>query len=316
MVTATTVALNASFDVAPQLRFVTVHKSSSDPAFSVAGAEFAIVGSHGVVATATTDASGVAAFAPIDPVATPGPYVVRELTAPPGLLTAADVPVPAASVDPAHPTVVPIVDAPARAPVQLRKILSEPVDAPDLAGFTFVVRRTDGGFEDEFVTGAEGLTDPIALTLGNYEACEASTPEWAANLVDGGCIHFAVGLDDLSRTDPRVFEYLNIVATTTLPPTTSSPDVAQPSSTTTTVATTTTTITTTSTTPTTTSVVAALPPAPSTSAPLTAPRPLPRTGGGAARLLDFADIGFIVGVALVTIIGLLPRRPERETAGR
>jgi hypothetical protein len=32
--------------------------------------------------------------------------------------------------------------------------------------------------------------------------------------------------------------------------------------------------------------------------------------------LDFADIGFVAGVALVAIAGLLPRRPQRETAGR
>ena len=35
-----------------------------------------------------------------------------------------------------------------------------------------------------------------------------------------------------------------------------------------------------------------------------------------ASLLDLADIGFVAGVALIAITGLLPRRPERETAGR
>jgi hypothetical protein len=47
-----------------------------------------------------------------------------------------------------------------------------------------------------------------------------------------------------------------------------------------------------------------------------AARPLPRTGGGAGRLLDLADIGFLAGVGLVAITGLLPRRQQRETAGR
>jgi len=61
--------------------------------------------------------------------------------------------------------------------------------------------------------------------------------------------------------------------------------------------------------------VEAMPPAPTTSTTLAA-HALPRTGGGAGRLLDFADIGFVAGVALVAITGLLPRRPERETAGR
>ena len=132
-----------------------MHKSSSDPAFAVAGAEFALVGANGVVATATTDAAGVASFPPIDPVATPGPYMVRELTAPPGLL--------------ASPTTYPCrrraTTQPIRrssrsstnrraAAVQVRKVLSEPIDAPDLTGFVFTVRRSDGGFDDEIVTGS------------------------------------------------------------------------------------------------------------------------------------------------------------------
>jgi len=50
--------------------------------------------------------------------------------------------------------------------------------------------------------------------------------------------------------------------------------------------------------------------------PTATPRPLPRTGGGVGRLLDFADIGFVAGVALVAIAGFLPRRPQRGTAGR
>jgi hypothetical protein len=71
------------------------------------------------------------------------------------------------------------------------------------------------------------------------------------------------------------------------------------------------------TTPTTTTIVAALPPVPTTTlAPIAAPRALPRTGGGAGRLLDLADIGFVAGVVLVAITGLRVRRPERETAGR
>ena len=317
MVTATTAPVSTSFDVAPLPRYVSVHKSSSDPLFPVAGAEFAIVGTNGVVATATTDATGVATFPPLDPASTPGPYAVRELVAPPGLLVATtDVPVAQASHDPAHPTVVEIVDEPARAPVRVRKMLNEPDRSSDLGGFVFTVRRNDGGFEDEIVTGADGLTDPIALTLGDYEVCEAETPEWAFELVDGGCIHFSIALGDLSRSEPLVFQYLNIVPTTTSTTTT----------TTTTAASTTTTTKTTApettappvaegTSTTTTIVVEAAPPAPTTSAPVV-PRTLPRTGGGAGRLLDLADIGFLAGVALLAITGLLPRRPERETAGR
>ena len=321
MVTATTVTVSARFDVAPLPRFVTVHKSSSDPAFSVAGAEFALVGGNGVVATATTDATGIATFPPIDPVATPGPYAVRELAAPAGLLAATGAaPVAEASHDPAHPTIVEIVDQPARAPVQVRKMLSEPAGSPDLDGFVFTVRRSDGRFEDEIVTGAEGLTDPVALTVGDYEVCEADTPDWAFELVDGGCIRFAVGLGDLSRTEPLVFQYLNIVptttTTTTTTATTTTPTTAAPATT----APTTTApppVVQQSTTTTTTTVVDALPPVPTTSTPVVAaPRPLPRTGSGAGRLLDLADIGFVAGVALIAITGFLPRRPERETAGR
>jgi hypothetical protein len=315
MVTATTATISARFDVAPLPRFVLVHKSSSDPVFSVAGAEFALVGGNGVVATATTDTAGVAAFPPIDPVATPGPFAVRELAAPTGLLVAtADVAVADPSHDPALPTIVEIVDEPARAPVRVRKMLSEPAASPDLAGFVFAVRRSDGGFDDEIVTGADGLTDPIALTLGDYVVCELGTPDWALELVDGGCIHFAIALGDLSRAEPLVFQYLDIV------PTTSTTTMA--STTTTTTTTTTLPMTTTpppvqeTTTTTSTTVVDALPPLPPTSAPVAAPRALPRTGGGGGRLLDLADIGFVAGVALLAITGLLPRRPERETAGR
>jgi hypothetical protein len=307
MVTATTVTLTAGFEIAPSPRFVAVHKSSSDPAFAVGGAEFAVVGANGVVAAATTDSTGVATFPPIDPVATPGPYAVRELAAPPGLLAAADVPVPEPSHDSDQPTIVEIVDEPARVAVQVRKVLSEPTSAPDLAGFVFTVRRNDGGFEDEIVTGSDGLTDAVRLTLGDYEVCETVSPDWAFELVDGGCIHVAIALGDLSRTGPVVYQYLNIVPTTTTTTTapaavpTTAPAVV-PDTTTTSIA------------------VEASPPVPTTTTPApplptAAPRPLPRTGGGAGRLLDLADIGFVAGVVLVAIAGLLPRRPQRETAG-
>jgi len=320
MVTATTAPLTAAFEVAPAPRFVTVHKSSSDPAFAVAGAQFAVVGANGVVTTATTGADGVAIFPPIDPAATPGPYAVREVSAPPGLLVAtADVPVANPSHDPDHATVVDIVDQPARAALRVRKVLSEPTGAPDMAGFEFTVRRDDGGFEDDLITADDGLTDAIALTLGSYEVCETASPAWASGLVDGGCLHIAIALGDLSRTEPVVYDYLNIVPTTT--------------TTTTTTTSTTVASTTTGTTPamapltteppladttTTTVAVAALPPVPSTPEPTTtrpAPRTLPRTGGGAGRLLDIGDIGFVAGVALIAITGLLPRSPGRETAG-
>lgn len=318
MVTATHVAVSAGFDIAPQSRFITVHKTVSDPAFGVGGAEFALLGASGTLATVTTDATGYAGFPPVDPVTSPGPYTVRELTAPPGLAPAADTPVLSTSVDPAHPTVVEVVDQPAHVEVQIRKLLSEPIEAPNLAGFAFALQRSDGGLEDELVTGGDGLTDPVPLTIGDYEVCETAVPEWATRLVDGGCIHFSIALGDLSRTEPVVYQYLNLVptATSTIPAT----------STTTTTTTTNTPATTTpatappsvqETTTSTTTIVAALPPVPTTTVPpAVPPRPLPRTGSGAGRLLDLADIGFVAGVALVAITGLRPRRPQRETAGR
>ena len=307
MVTAIGTTVSAAFDVAPLPWFVTVHKTSSDPAFAVAGAEFALLGAAGTIATVITDAAGTASFPPIDPTATPGPYTVRELTAPPGLLASPDdTPVAAASHDPAHPTVVQVRDEPARVPVQVRKLFSDDVDVPDLSGFVFTVRRTDGAFDDEMVTGIDGLSDPARLTIGDYEICETATPEWASGYVDGGCIHFSVALGDLARTDPLVYQYVNIVPTTststtstTSTSTTTAPVTTQPADTTTTA------------------VVEAMPPVPTTTTTTTlAPRPLPRTGGGAGQLLGLADIGFVAGVALLAITGLAPRRPERETAGR
>ena len=305
MVTATAMTVSAAFEVAPLPRFVTVHKTSSDPAFAVAGAEFALLGATGTIATATTDEAGTASFPPIDPIATPGPYTVRELVAPPGLLPSpVDTPVPEPSHDPAHPTIVEIRDEPARVPVRVRKLFSDPVDATDLSGFVFTVRRSDGAIDDEIVTGEDGLSDPIGLTIGDYEVCETATPDWASGYVDGGCIDFAVALGDLDRTDPLVYQYLNIVPTSTTSTTTTT--------TTTTAPTTQPTVETT----TTTTVVAAMPPVPPTTTTTLASRPLPRTGGGAGRLLGLADIGFVAGVALIAITGLIPRRPGRETAGR
>lgn len=319
MVTAITTTVSTTFAIAPVPRFVTVRKTSSDPAFTVDGAEFALLGANGVIANATTGTDGMASFPPVDPATAPGPYAVRELTPPPGLLASpSDTPVPAPSHDRAHPTVVEIADEPARVPVRIRKLFSEPIDAADLSGFVFTVRRTDGGLDDQVVTDVDGLTDTARLTIGDFEVCETTTPGWASGFEDGGCIHVAIALGDLGRTDPIVYQYLNIVPTTTAPPTTTT--TTAPTATITTTAITTTTVppttlpiidATTSTVP----VVEALPPAPTTST-TAPPRALPRTGGGAGRLLGLADIAFVAGVAMIAITGLLSRRPERETAGR
>jgi hypothetical protein len=211
--------------------------------------------------------------------------------------------------------VIEITDEPARVPVRVRKMFIEPIDTSDVSGFVFTVRRSDGRFDDEVVTGVDGLTDPIALTIGDYETCETATPDWASEYADAGCIHFGISLGDLGRTDPPVYQYLNIVPTTTTtttsttvsPTTTTSPPTTFPPSQPVDQQTTTTTAAPT---------VDAMPPVASTTTTLAAPRPLPRTGGGAGKLLDLADIGFLAGVAMIAITGLLPRRPGRETAGR
>jgi hypothetical protein len=104
------------------------------------------------------------------------------------------------------------------------------------------------------------------------------------------------------------------VSTTTTAPPASSPPASTPTSTTTSPTTPTSTSTSTSTSTTTTT----RPPATSTSLPAPVPPPtLPRTGAGAAtaRLLRLGDAGFLLGIALVALAGLLPRRPGRDGAG-
>jgi uncharacterized surface anchored protein len=299
-------------------RFVVVHKTSSDPSIGVAGAEFALIDAHdATAATATTDADGRAAFAPVDPGTHPGRYIVREVVAPPGLLAADDVPVAAASHDPSRPTVVEIVDRPARAPVRVRKQFSAAVEQADRSGFVFALRRDDAGFDDELVTGPGGATDTVLVPLGDYHVCETTAPAWAADLVDGGCITFSIGLDQLAAAEPLTFDYLNVVPTTS---TTTTTTTSTTTTTTTTVPASTVPATTapptattaashpSATTSTTSSTVANLPPEASV------PRSLPRTGNDGARLLlRLGDLGFVAGVALVAVAGL---QRKSTTAGR
>jgi hypothetical protein len=216
--------------------------------------------------------------------------------------------------------VVEIVDQPARAPVRVRKTLSEPVGPDDRSGFTFSVVRADGGVAGELVTGADGVSGELQLPIGSYRICETATPDWAAGYVDGGCLELTISLDDVTSpatgTATLTFDYLNVVPTTTTSTTTTTTTVtptSQPPPETTAPEVPTTSTSTTTTPATSTTVVANLPPA-------TPPQPdaptLPRTGAdGVGRLLALADIGFVAGVGLVAAAGLLPRR-ERGTAGR
>ncbi len=214
MSTATNRTITARFDVAPFPRHVHVQKVSTDPTIGVAGGEFEVFDATGTpIDTATSDAAGIARFDPIDPAAHPGPYDVREIVAPPGLgRTAPDARLADLSTDPQRPTTVEMVDAPLTAPVTIRKRLSEPDLGPtDRSGFVFTIERHADEWADEAITAGSGVTDAIELPLGVYDVCEQSVPEWAAGLIDGGCVTLTVDLGAVTGATTIEVDYVNVV---------------------------------------------------------------------------------------------------------
>lgn len=220
--TGTTARLDRQLTVEPAALFVRIAKQSSDPAFSPAGATFALLDADGrTISTATTDSDGTATFAPVPHSAHPGPFRVRETGAPPGLAASPDdiaVPEPI-STDASSPTVVTLVNHPVTRNLSARKVLSDPaVGPPDRSGFSFeVTREADGRSFGTIVTGVYGRAGPIPVTGGRFVVCERDRPRWSAGLEDGGCQTVEVTTSGSGGGDGTVeVVYTNIVPTPTI----------------------------------------------------------------------------------------------------
>jgi hypothetical protein len=214
MATPTSTAVEAAFSIAPLARHVRVVKRSTDPTIGVAGARFELRDATGrVVDSATSDASGRADFAPIDPATSPPPYEVAETNAPPGLVTdTTPQPITDASTRASDPTLIEVVNEPATVAVQVRKRLSIPDVGPrDLSGFRFVATRREDGTDHDLETRSDGSTNLISVPIGTYEICETGAPEWADSLIDGGCVELVVDVTAVSSGEPFVVGYTNDV---------------------------------------------------------------------------------------------------------
>jgi hypothetical protein len=212
LATPTSVALGRSIAVPPDRVHVRIVKRSTDPTISVAGGSFELVDATGrVVRAVTSPSTGVIDVGPLDPAEHPLPYAVREAVAPPGLRASADpieLPLPL-STDPRHPTSVEILNEPVPRPIAIRKVLDQPDVGPtDRSGFGFSVRRlADDRDLGVLVTGADGRTPPLDVTIGRIEVCETRVPDWASGLVDGGCRVVEIVPGD----DTTTVDYVNLV---------------------------------------------------------------------------------------------------------
>lgn len=206
------IVIDAEATALPAGRFVRVTKTSSDPAFAVQGAQFQLVdggGAGAVLASATTNANGIADFPMIDPGAMTPPLVVRETVAPAGLAPAADVVVPMPlSVDVAAPTTVAVADTPVTRDMRIHKTLSDPSAGPgDLSGFTWSVVRSDGRQFGTYTSDASGFSPTFSVVAGTYHICETAAPTWWLSAL-GPCNTVAV---DLGATTTVEVDYLNVV---------------------------------------------------------------------------------------------------------
>ena len=175
-------------------RFVTISKTSSDTAVAVTGTVFGLYdGSRDEIEQATVRADGRASFNGFSPAVFEPPYVLRELSAAPGLESiSGDITVPALpllSTDGANPTVVDVLNTASTGRFRVRKVLDD-VDvqgARDMAGFTFRITQVVTGLSvGEFTTGSDGLTPFIEAVLGEYKIVEVARPSWAEALIDPG----------------------------------------------------------------------------------------------------------------------------------
>ena len=229
MATPTARVVSASASRGPDGGHLVVRKLSTDPTIGVEGAVFDLVDATGaVVATASTDADGIARFVDVDRAAHRGPFTIVETQAPPGLIAS---PTPVAverlGLDRSDPAVVTVTNAPATSEVLIRKRLSlDAVGPDDRSGFGFTVRRRGDGTEHRLVTDATGIAGPIDLAVGTYEVCESDVPEWAAGLVDTGCRQIEITLD---RIGSRIeVDYLNDVPPPSIDTWVSDPDDGDP----------------------------------------------------------------------------------------
>jgi hypothetical protein len=214
LATPTDVDVAAELDIAPLPRYVEVRKRSTDTTIGVADAVFVLTDSHGdEIATATSDADGIASFGPIEPTGHPTPWQLGERSAPPGLVPG-DGPITLTDIGHAadDPTVVEVTNHAATIPLVVHKVLSmDGVGPGDLTGFRFVARRRVDGAAHVLVTGPSGHTAPVDLPLGTYDVCEVGTPDWATTLVDTGCRTVVIDVGVLGGSGIAV-DYLNEVA--------------------------------------------------------------------------------------------------------
>lgn len=210
LVTAVDMPVFAEYSVPAAPGHLLVVKQATDPTIAVSGATFALLdGNSAEFERVTTGTSGEARFAPVDPAAHGGPYIVREISAPPGLLRSApDQSVPSLSADLDAPTTIIMTDAPRTVPIQIQKRLSvDDVGPPDKSGFDFVVVRLDDGLATRVVTDETGVSQTIELALGEYSVCEQGVPAWAGSLVDGGCVGLAITIELLDQYDAAIDQY-------------------------------------------------------------------------------------------------------------
>ncbi|HUF97411.1 MAG TPA: SpaA isopeptide-forming pilin-related protein [Ilumatobacter sp.] len=207
LVTATDVTVTADWSVPAEPGHLLVVKRSTDPTIGVGGAVFALLDGNGAeIERFITGTDGEARFAPVDPSNHGGPYTLHEVSAPPGLLiTAPDQTVPTLSWHADAPTVLVMTDAPRTIPVLVHKRLSiDGTGPPDRSGFEFDVTRLSDGLTTRLVTGADGVSQPVELAVGDYTVCERAVPDWATLLVDGGCVAIAVTVDLVDEYDEAI----------------------------------------------------------------------------------------------------------------
>ncbi len=197
----------------PPMRHVRVEKVSTEPSLSVAGTELALLDAAGIeIERGAVGDDGLLGFAPIDLVAHPAPYVVRELQSAPGLTVLdGDIAVPdPVSTDAAAPTVVVVRNAPIIGSLRVRKTFehADLIDGRDLSGFVFAVSRV--GSSDppvDVVTGPDGRTEAIDVMRGSYLVEETNRPPWAT-ATSGSPIEVAI--DPEANPDVEV-QYENVV---------------------------------------------------------------------------------------------------------
>ena len=152
----------------------------SDDGILLKGTVFELLNSSGgVIATATTDANGVATFASLQP----GTYTVREKTAPQGyrLASASQNVSVAAGVTSTVTFINPRITG------RIRIVKTDQLTEKPLAGAVFTVTRLSGPESDNasdigkvvatITTNAQGIAETSVLPWGEYKVVETGVPE-------------------------------------------------------------------------------------------------------------------------------------------